>query len=155
MENKKCGTCGIEKPLNNFYKYKTGLRSYCKECNLNNSKKFRANPNNKNKVLEYSRKQYKKPETKAKKYISYSLRLIKIKKQAVEYKGGKCSVCGYNKCLSALEFHHKNPLEKDIKLNSRGIDRRKAFEKLKAELDKCILLCANCHREIHEKLRNG
>ena len=77
------------------------------------------------------------------------MRLIKIKKQAVEYKGGKCVKCGYNKCLSALEFHHINPLEKDKLLNSRGINRRKSFKLLKVELDKCVLVCANCHREIH------
>lgn len=69
------------------------------------------------------------------------------KRQAVEYKGGKCSICGYNKCLAALEFHHNDPSQKDI--NWRKM-RNWVFEKIKEELDKCDLVCANCHREIHQ-----
>lgn len=62
--------------------------------------------------------------------------------------GGKCQICGYNKCNSALEFHHLNPDKKDITL-SRSIY---SWEKTKDELKKCICVCANCHREIHEGL---
>lgn len=69
-----------------------------------------------------------------------------LRHKAVEYKGGKCSICGYDKCLKALEFHHlKN---KDFGLSEKGITR--SWEKMKLELDKCILVCANCHRELHE-----
>ena len=71
-----------------------------------------------------------------------------IKKLAVEYMGGKCEVCGYNKCLRALEFHHKDPNEKDFGIAQNGITR--SWEKVKTELDKCIMVCANCHIEIHE-----
>lgn len=71
----------------------------------------------------------------------------KIKLQAVEYKGGKCEKCGYNKCVGALEFHHLDTNEKDFGISARGYTR--SWEKVKAELDKCILVCANCHREIH------
>lgn len=72
----------------------------------------------------------------------------KLKKQAVDYKGGKCMICGYNKCIKALEFHHIDPNEKDFSLSSVS----KCFETIKKELDKCILLCANCHREEHDRL---
>jgi len=68
------------------------------------------------------------------------------KRKAVIYSGGKCKKCGYNKCLDALDFHHVDPSEKDI--NFRYFKARN-FSKIKSELDKCILLCANCHREIH------
>lgn len=68
----------------------------------------------------------------------------------VEYKGGKCEICGYNKCIDALEFHHLNPEEKDFGL-SCGDTR--SLERLKVEADKCIMVCANCHREIHAKER--
>lgn len=68
----------------------------------------------------------------------------------VEYKGGKCERCGYDKCIDALEFHHLNPNEKDFGL-SCGDTR--SFEKLKGEVDKCIMVCANCHREIHAEER--
>jgi len=78
--------------------------------------------------------------------ISNKERQKKTKQLAVEYKGGKCIKCGYNKCLAALEFHHINPNTKDKDyFNSRG----GLSESLKSELDKCVLLCANCHREEH------
>lgn len=70
------------------------------------------------------------------------------KEKLVEYKGGKCEICGYNKCLSALQFHHKNPEEKEFGLSKKTY----SFDKLKEEADKCILLCANCHAEIHNKI---
>jgi hypothetical protein len=63
----------------------------------------------------------------------------------MESRGGiKCSACGYDKCIGALEFHHRDPKEKDPSW-SRGW----SLSKLKIELDKCDILCANCHREIH------
>lgn len=68
----------------------------------------------------------------------------------VEYKGGKCERCGYNKCIEALEFHHLNPDEKDFGV-SCGSTR--SLKKLKTEVDKCIMVCANCHREIHAEER--
>lgn len=69
-----------------------------------------------------------------------------IKAQAVAYKGGKCSICGYDKCIQALEFHHLDT-NKDFGIGDNGYTR--AWSKVKEELDKCILVCANCHREIH------
>jgi hypothetical protein len=71
------------------------------------------------------------------------------KSQAVEYKGGKCIKCGYNKCINALEFHHRDPKTKDTSVNAI----RRSFNSMKKELDKCDLLCANCHREVHADLR--
>ena len=65
----------------------------------------------------------------------------------VEYKGGRCQVCGYDRCIEALEFHHLDPTQKDFGISHRGYTR--SWEKVKEEVDKCILLCANCHREVH------
>ena len=73
----------------------------------------------------------------------------KRKKKCVDYKGGKCQVCFYNRCIEALDFHHLDPLEKDFGLGD-GYGRN--WEKTKIELDKCILVCSNCHREIHSNL---
>lgn len=70
---------------------------------------------------------------------------------AVAYKGGKCSICSYDKCIAALEFHHLDPTQKDFGISKDGTTR--SWELIKAELDKCILVCANCHREIHNKLQ--
>lgn len=72
-----------------------------------------------------------------------------LKRKIVEYKGGQCEICGYNKCIDALDFHHKDPEQKDFGLSSRGITR--SIKKLYEEVDKCMLVCANCHREIHSK----
>lgn len=72
----------------------------------------------------------------------------KNKIKLVEYKGGKCEICGYDKCIDALEFHHLNPKEKSFGLSC---GESKSLEKLKKEADKCILVCSNCHREIHAK----
>jgi hypothetical protein len=67
------------------------------------------------------------------------------------YKGGKCIICKYDKCQQVLQFHHINPNEKEFTIASSGtLD----FEKLKIEADKCILVCANCHGEIHAGLIN-
>jgi len=70
-----------------------------------------------------------------------------LKTKAINYLGGKCQRCGYDRCPSALEFHHRDPSEKEFSL---GHVKTTAFnEKIKNELDKCDLLCANCHREVH------
>lgn len=75
-----------------------------------------------------------------------------IKQWSLEYKGFKCECCGYDKCEVALEFHHLNPLEKDFNISDRNIKLN--WEDIKKELDKCILVCSNCHREIHAGARN-
>ena len=69
-------------------------------------------------------------------------------KKLIEYKGGKCELCGYNKCDSALQFHHKDPTEKDFSISGRSL----SFDRLKEEVDKCMLVCSNCHAEIHENI---
>lgn len=69
----------------------------------------------------------------------------------IAYLGGKCQHCGYDKYHGALEFHHKDPNEKDPKALRPGLSKARFF----SELDKCILLCANCHREEHHRIRIG
>lgn len=71
------------------------------------------------------------------------------KEEIVAFKGGKCERCGYDKCIDALEFHHRNPAEKD---SSIRLSKRVKLETILKEIDKCDLLCANCHREIHHEL---
>ncbi|MDP3999048.1 MAG: hypothetical protein Q8P76_00435 [bacterium] len=77
-----------------------------------------------------------------------SKRRKKLREMAREYKGGKCILCGYKKCARALSFHHKNPKIKEFGLSVKGLTR--SWEKIKAEIDKCVLLCANCHMEVHD-----
>jgi predicted transcriptional regulator len=71
----------------------------------------------------------------------------KYKQQALDYKGGKCEICGYDKYQGALEFHHINPSEKDFELSK--FSKAPLSDEGRKELDKCILLCANHHREAH------
>ena len=73
-------------------------------------------------------------------------RRFKIKEQAVAYCGGKCSRCGYDKCNAALEFHHVDESTKSFEISGSHSRSWKAIEN---ELDKCIMVCANCHRELH------
>ena len=68
----------------------------------------------------------------------------KIKTMSIEYKGGRCQVCGYDKYPGALDLHHLG--DKLFGIGAKGYTR--SWEKVKAELDKCVLVCANCHREI-------
>lgn len=77
-------------------------------------------------------------------------RARRFKIKCVEYKGGSCEKCGYDKYIGALQFHHLDPNKKDFGL--ANVKSHKFDEKIKKELDKCILVCANCHFEIHGSL---
>lgn len=72
------------------------------------------------------------------------------KKHLVELKGGKCQVCGYCDCLRALSFHHRIPKDKKYNLDLRTIGNRK-WSIILEEVEKCDLVCMNCHAEIHDK----
>lgn len=71
-----------------------------------------------------------------------------LKIQAVEYKGGACCLCGYNLCVAAMDFHHINPQDKDFNISTlKGVTLN---DKVRRELDKCVLLCSRCHREVED-----
>ena len=160
---KECGNCKEWLMVDNFTKYKDKYySSKCKKCANEYAKEYRERPGNKEKVKEYHRnymndktnrenknlyiRNYRKKDVVKEKNVKTNREWKKNEKQkAVDYKGGSCSICGYKKCLTALEFHHVNPDEKDV-YNSHW-----TFERNKNELDKCILVCANCHRELHAK----
>ena len=74
----------------------------------------------------------------------------KRRKEDIVYVMGKCcQLCGYNKAITALELHHLNPSEKEFSI---GKILNKNWNLINEEIKKCILVCANCHREIHEGL---
>ena len=160
---KQCGNCREWLDIGEFTKYKDKYySSRCKKCLREYGFEYRSRPESKERVKEYH-KQYMSDKANRESKNSYTRKYRKIdrvkekniesnrvwkkseKQKAVDYKGGKCSVCGYCKCLTALEFHHTNPDEKD------GYNSHWTFERNIPELDKCILVCANCHREIHAK----
>ena len=71
-----------------------------------------------------------------------------MKLQEIKILGGKCCICGYKECIDALEFHHKKQSEKEFKL---GSGNTMSWKEYKSELKKRILVCSNCHKEIHSK----
>ena len=81
--------------------------------------------------------------------LAMNVKHRRIKEYLVKYKGGKCELCGYDKCIDALHFHHTD--------NNKEFGIAATFHSLEdyeAEADKCKLLCSNCHAEEHERFRN-
>jgi hypothetical protein len=72
-----------------------------------------------------------------------------LKQRALALFGSKCCICAYDRCSAALEFHHLDPSKKDFSI-SQAYANPKKWETIVAELEKCILVCSNCHREIHQ-----
>jgi DNA-binding CsgD family transcriptional regulator len=70
----------------------------------------------------------------------------RVKRRLVEEAGGACLICGYDRCLAALEFHHRDRRTKLFALSRQGVTR--SFEEARAEARKCDLLCSNCHAEV-------
>ena len=122
---KKCNICGKYKNETEFYsnkKTKDKLNCYCKQCQLN---KYR----NEHRISNYY-----------------------AKKKLVGYYGNKCIKCGYDKCLAALEFHHRNKEDKRFGINYM-IANKFPLEEIFIEAEKCELLCVNCHREKHQQCK--
>jgi predicted transcriptional regulator len=80
---------------------------------------------------------------------TYDRQKDKVKAYMDERGGAHCMRCGYSKYIGALEFHHRDPSQKDPDWNVRW-----CIARLRKELDKCDIVCANCHREIHAEMRN-
>jgi len=100
-------------------------------------------------IYSYDKNKKRAVKGHSKKYCNsckVNRKRITIKIKAIKYKGGKCIRCGYDKYYEVLEFHHLDPNKKEFTIcNSYHY----SWERLKKELDKCDLLCSNCHREIH------
>ena len=125
---RKCTDCKTVKPLEDFYQDSSNKslgRSYsCKQCAMEYQRQY--NKKNRAKVTEASR-----------------IKRQRLKQVLLEECGGKCIICGYNRYAGALEFHHKDPSQKDYHVSATGI------HKARKEAKKCILVCSNCHMELH------
>ena len=79
-----------------------------------------------------------------------SRRRKEIRLKAISNLGGKCKRCGYSKYPEVLEFHHRDQTQKDFNISRKGHCR--SLDRVRKEIEKCDLLCANCHRETHVEL---
>lgn len=155
---KVCRKCGKEFPvkikIDGVWK-NLGNRKFCLECSprgLHNTKsnlegcRYVCKPGTK----EYNKEKYTKNKAAINKatYQRQKKQRLDRKYDLVKIKGGCCGQCGYNKCMQALEMHHVNPEEKEFPINALTIIKY-TWEKILKEAEKCILLCANCHRELH------
>lgn len=104
-----------------------------------------------NKVLTGRQKKYCSVKCKQNILSSYPVQRDRGRNRkllAIKEKGDKCNACGYRKNLAALSFHHLDPKKKELRLDVRHWSNNSP-ETLKKELEKCIVLCLNCHAELH------
>jgi hypothetical protein len=80
--------------------------------------------------------------------VAVSKRRKKLREMARASKGNKCAICKYDRCQRALSFHHIDPSKKEFNLSSKGLTR--SWKKIEEEIKKCVLICANCHMEVHD-----
>ena len=109
--------CPICKTVFNITEFKDASRKYCFQCS---------------------------PSGRA---MDYTPLYHAMKHQLIIQRGGKCERCGYNRCEAALQFHHRNPIEKQFMLSIKSGSH--SWEEWQKEAEKCDLLCANCHAELH------
>lgn len=127
MSNKICKKCEVEKPRTYFYKMSSPKFKEHWDCRDSYCKECR---------IEYG-----------------TVRRQNRKRLAVDYLGGKCLDCDLvDECLDVYDLHHRNDFTKEFSISQTQL----SFDKIKPELDKCDLLCSNCHRRRHyyEKLKN-
>ena len=92
------------------------------------------------------------PDVMIKKRCAVATCRNKKKKLLVEYKGGKCEHCGFKTdIMSVYDFHHKDPSQKDFGISHKS-GYGKSLEQTKKEVDKCLLLCRNCHAIEHHRI---
>lgn len=155
---KKCNTSFPNRVKINGRTRNISRRKYCLDCSPFGAHNTRQIENESIKQYDENRicqrcKQnftYNRKENNTKTFCSSCYLLLKRterKKRAVEYLGGKCEICGYNRCMSALDFHHKSPDKKEFAISTMYYI---SWNRIEQELDKCMLVCKNCHAEIHQ-----
>lgn len=95
-----------------------------------------------------------KPDEKTKNVNRRNKNRYRLKEKYRQSLGGKCLICGYNKCQNALQFHHLDPKTKKFTVSDAFSRKSYPREQIDEEVKKCILVCANCHFEIHSGITN-
>ena len=128
---KRCYKCGETKEDSRFYRDKSrvdGLMNRCKQCDADEKKRHKQTPIGRAVNRSIQRKHGQR-----------------VKQLRIRLKNSGCFVCGYTQCYAALEFHHLRGKDKDM--NECG-----TYRSLMREVARCVVVCANCHREIHAGL---
>lgn len=129
MPNQTCNKCKLEKPESAYHKAtknKNGLYSTCKSCRKDIDKSYYNHSSKKDRNKEY---------------------LAKIQELKIQAKVGGCIKCD-EKEHCCLDFHHTDPSLKTFTIGTRN-SLAGSFPAVKAEIEKCIVLCSNCHRKLH------
>ncbi len=126
-----------------------------KECEWDHALTSKGNPVYRARCIDchriYRRSYEKKIRLSINKRVNSLARERKL--ECIKQLGGKCKICGYNKCPTALTFHHKNPKDKDSNISTLLRTYNVKNDRVKKELEKCELLCFNCHMEMEELIR--
>ena len=150
-KSKRCSVCSFTKLYEHFNKNKAskdGYSSTCRECSQERDRKRLLDPNKAQEGRERALKFYYKNKEKVLGRNTY--RQIVLKVRAIEELGGKCEICEEGH-PATLQFHHRNPEEKEFSLSTKTLSATKLFpwEIILKEIQKCQLLCANCHAKLH------
>lgn len=134
-KSKVCSDCKIDKPMENFHKCssrKDGRQHRCKDCNI-----------------ERSKRDYRKNSRKGIFGQRAKNRRMELRDFCDSFKSKGCTYCN-EKELCCLEFHHFNPKEKKYEISI--LYENKSLKRLLTELPKCIVVCCNCHKKIHNNI---
>lgn len=147
---KKCKKSFPNKTTINNKECSLHHRSYCLDCSPYKSKTGYNLRKSRNKTQNKTCPICKRLFPYSKNNLCSSCRTLfqrnRKKEKLIKQLGDKCSRCGYNKCIKALEFHHIDPNNKSFNISG---SLHLSMEILSSEVKKCVLLCSNCHREIH------
>ena len=135
---KICKICGDSFPLDNFYKSKDKYSPYCKPCH-------------RKKCAAANRKSRKAHPEKKREWDLRRRRVGIARNQAwvdAHKAACPCAHCGFDGNVRAKQFHHRDPSNK-VKNISRMVNHPASMKRLIAEVEKCDVLCANCHSILH------
>jgi hypothetical protein len=141
----RCSSCRIVKPADQFHKNKTtksGLQCECKRCIYTRLNTDEERAKRRKYQKDYRKRNPEYAEKQRRQSLKYQANMKEMRRH-VKAKG--CMICGYSQCLSAIEFHHIDGKRKETQVSLAT-----SPQKLRAEMAKCVVVCANCHREIHE-----